>query len=333
MKVGGKLLATLGVATGLVVPATANAAVSAKITDDAGNPAQLAEGAPPTLRNMDVKAFVNSSDGKGFSAAVTGPDGQPAGSALGCGSPGNESTRYVDYHGNGTYTLTITTYTDTDCSTGSKSYTYTWNVGASVGLAQPAGAMLTRQANSFSTITQLIGFTGNPGASIYEIKYELNGAVQADGSLGGVPKDAFVDSTTGKVSMIESTPGTYVMVARARNGDYATPWSAPVTIHLIAPFDFSSLTFPDARGPSYQARGTLGSISSGKVSMAYAKGKRGRHFHGLGSAKLSSKGVFKRRFRLSHTGWYRLRFKFAGSSTVSGGTIYVVVHITRRIVG
>ena len=38
------------------VPATANAAISATVTGDDGNPAQLTEGAPLALRNMDVQA-------------------------------------------------------------------------------------------------------------------------------------------------------------------------------------------------------------------------------------------------------------------------------------
>jgi hypothetical protein len=311
--------------------------VTASVTGDGGSPVPLTAGTPLALRNMDVKALSHVDDAastRSFTAAVSGPGGA-ASTTSPCWISKYEpdDTRYVDYHGNGTYTLTITTYTNTDCSTGATTATYTWNVGASVALAPPGGAMLTRQPNSSSTIQQLIGFAGNPGASIYEIKYELNGAVQPDGSLGGVPKDSFVDSTSGKVSVFESTPGTYVMVARAKSGDYYTPWSAPISFHLIAPFDFTSLTFPDSRGPSYKARATLGNVGSGKVSMAYAKGKKGRHFHGLGSAKLSSKGTFTRRFTLRHTGWYRLRFKYGGSSTVAGGTIYVVVHITRRIVG
>src|SRR5262245_30237715 len=100
MKVGGKLLATLGVATGLVVPATADAAIFAKVADDAGNPAQLAEGSPIGLTTMDTRALVNADEGKGFSSSVTGPDGQPTGISVGCGTPGTERTNYVDYHGN-----------------------------------------------------------------------------------------------------------------------------------------------------------------------------------------------------------------------------------------
>src|SRR3954471_1001498 len=68
MKSGGKLLAAALVAAGLLVPATASATPSAKVTDDAGNPVALTPGAPPALRKMDVQAFgnVETTDGLGF---------------------------------------------------------------------------------------------------------------------------------------------------------------------------------------------------------------------------------------------------------------------------
>ena len=51
-----------------------------------------------------------------------------------------------------------------------------------------------------------------------------------------------------------------------------------------------------------------GVIPAGKVTVAVAKGKKGRRFRTLGKAKVSSKGVFKLRFRLTKTGYYRLRY-------------------------
>ena len=165
MKVGGKLLATAVVATGLVVPATANATVLAKITDDAGTPVALAEGAPPSLRNMDVRYYVNTDEGVSFSATVLGPDGLPTGVGITCGSKGVESNRSTDYHGNGVYTLQVTVYSDIPCAKPTRTVSYTWNVAAGVAIAPPAPTMLTRQPNSFSTITQQFNFTPNPGAT------------------------------------------------------------------------------------------------------------------------------------------------------------------------
>ena len=42
------------VAAGLFAPASANAAVSATITGDDGQPVPMTVGAPPTIRNMNV---------------------------------------------------------------------------------------------------------------------------------------------------------------------------------------------------------------------------------------------------------------------------------------
>src|SRR3954452_15352270 len=80
MKSGGRFLAAAVVATVLCVPATANAAVTASVTGDDGNPAALTPGAPLAIRNMDVKAIghVDPADAKGFILSVIGPDGVAA---------------------------------------------------------------------------------------------------------------------------------------------------------------------------------------------------------------------------------------------------------------
>jgi hypothetical protein len=335
MKVGGKLAAALVVATGLIVPATANAAISAKVTDDAGNPVQLAPGAPPALKSMDVRALVNASEGKGFSSSVIGPDNQPTGISVGCGLPGTERTNYVDYHGNGTYTLTVTTYSDTCGGKVLSTASYAWTVTAGVAIAPPAPTMMTRAANSFSTNQQHFNFAGNPGASGYEIKYAKGAVVNPDGSLNSPAlKDGFFNSTTGQVDLIGARePGAYTIVARARNGQYYSPWSAPATFNLIAPFDLSARSFPDSRGPSYQVRATVGepTAAGSRVTVAVAKGKKGKRFRTLGKAKINSKGIFRLRFRLAR-GTYRVRYSFRGNATVARGTVYEVIRI-RRVIG
>jgi len=334
MKVGGRTLATLTVAIGLLMPATADAAISAKVTDDAGNPAPLAEGTPSSIRNMDVQIFVNTDEGKGFSAKVIGPDGLPTGIGVTCGLPGSESARYVDYHGNGLYTLTVTSYSDS-CTKPLRTATYTWTVAAGVQIAPPAPTLLTRQANSFSTITQQFNCVPNPGASGYEIKYAKGAAVNPDGSLNSPAiKDGFFNTTTGKVELIGARePGTYTIVARARAFGNYTAWTPPVNFNLIAPFDISSRSFPDSRGPSYQVRATLGdAVAAGsRVTVAVAKGKKGKRFRTLGKPKINSKGQITLRFRLSR-GTYRMRYSFKGNSVMARGTIYETIRI-KRVIG
>ena len=60
------------------MPATANAAVSATVTGDDGNPAALTAGAPPAIRNMDVQAAVqvDAADAKSCNGKVTDPTGR-----------------------------------------------------------------------------------------------------------------------------------------------------------------------------------------------------------------------------------------------------------------
>jgi hypothetical protein len=338
MNAGMKLLVAAGAAMVCAVGApAAQAAVTGSVIGDGGTPVALAaNGAPAAIRNMDVQALSHvddAADSRSFKAVVTDPSGVGASTASPCWWTRaiTDDKRFVDYHGNGTYKLTLTTYTDQDCTAGAKTYVYSWTVAAGVSLGQPGGALLTRQPNSFSTITQAIDFAGNVGAGHYDIKYALGGVLAPDGSISGPVKDAFVDSTTGKVQFNERTPGTYLMVARAVAGSYASPWSPPVTIRLIAPFDLSSRSFPDSIGPSYQVRGILGEESAGgRVTVSAAKGKKGGHYRTLGKPKVNSKGVFKLRFRLKKLGWYRLRYSYKGSSTVAAGRVTEKVKITRR---
>jgi hypothetical protein len=334
---GRKLLATLVAATALYAPTTANAAVSATVTGDDANPVALTAGAPLAIRNMYAQAtgHVDLADAKSFIAKVVGPDGVAAATDSPCWDTRytNDTKRFVDYRGNGAYTLTLTLFSDANCTAGGTVISYGWTVNASVAISPPAPVMLTRAANSFSTITQQFNFAGNPGASGYEIKFAKGAVVQPDGSLSSPAlKDGYVNNATGKVELIGARePGTYTIVARAKYGSYYSPWTAPVNFNLIAPFDLSSRSFPDSRGPSYQVRAIVGEPSAGgRVTVAAAKGKKGKKFRTLGKGKVNSKGVFKVRFRLSR-GTYRVRYSFKGSGTVAKGTVYEVIKITRRL--
>jgi hypothetical protein len=335
MKAGGKLLATAIVAAGLCAPATANAAVTATLTGDDGQPAPLTAGAPPTIRNMSASAAVQVPAGtaKSWKWVATDPTGVAATTESCWNSLAEDSSR-VNYRGNGAYTLTVTTYTATNCASGAQApIVFSWNVAASVVVGQPAGPLMTRPANTSVTSTHLLDFSGNPGATNYEIRFAKGGVIGPDGAISGPSTTAIVDSATGKIRFWNfDGPGQYVMVARAQSGDYYTAWSPAVAVTLIAPFDLSSVSFPDSRGPSYQVRGIVREKSAGsRVTIAVAKGKKGKRFRTLGKAKVNSQGVFKLRFRLSR-GTYRVRYSFRGTSTVARGTVYEVITI-RRVLG
>jgi hypothetical protein len=337
MKSGGRILAAAAVAMGLFAPATANAAVTVTLTGDDGQPAPLAAGTPTTIRNMLASSAVQvTTDAtvKSWKYTVTAPDGGESVSGLCWSSPINDDER-VAYRSNGTYTLTIQTYTATGCGTGARPpMVYTWNVAASVAIGQPPGPLMTRPANTSVTNTHLIDFSGNVGAQNYEIRFAKGGVLAPDGSISGPSTTAIVDSATGKIRFWNfDGPGQYMMVARAQSGDYFTAWSPPVTVTLIAPFDLSSVSFPDSRGPSYQVRGIVreASAAGSRVTIAVAKGEKGKRFRTLGKAKVNSKGVFKLRFRLSR-GTYRVRYSFKGTAAVARGTVYEVIRV-RRVLG
>ena len=128
-------------------------------------------------------------------------------------------------------------------------------------------------------------------------------------------------------------PGTYTAVARAKIGDFATPWSAPVQLQLQLPFDILTGSFTDRRGPSYKMRTTLRdpAASGSRVTIAIAKGKNGKRFRTVGKPKVNSKGQFSVRFSVRKLGWYRVRYSFKGNGNVAAGTSYAQVRFRRVI--
>ena len=145
----------------------------------------------------------------------------------------------------------------------------------------------------------------------------------ADGSLAALNvQDAFLDRATGQVQIIGARdPGTYTAVARAKIGDFATPWSAPVQLQLQQPFDILTGSFTDRRGPSYQLRTTMRDavLRGSRVTVSLAKGKNGKRFRTIGKAKVNSKGQFKVRFTVRKLGWYRVRYSFKGKRASPAG--------------
>lgn len=337
MKVGGRILAAITVACGLIAPASANAAPTVTVTGDDGNPVALTAGTPGALRNINVQVnvAVPAPDAKSWKWAATGPAGTTATSISTdyCWTSIRQDSGRIVFQGNGAYTLTLQTFATDKCTGTPTNTTYSWNVAASVGLAQPAGALLLRPANSLTSNTHLIPLAGNPGSSYYEIRYAKGGVVGPDGAIAGPSNSASFDEATGQVKFTPyDGPGAYVMVARGVYGTAATAWSAPITLNVIAPFDMTAVSFPDSRGPSYQMRGTVRekAIAGSRVTIAVAKGKKGKKFKTLGKAKVNSQGVFKLRFRLAR-GTYRVRYSFSGNSVVAKGTQYGTMTIRRVI--
>ena len=123
-----------------------------------------------------------------------------------------------------------------------------------------------------------------------------------------------------------------MIVARVQKGAFFTPWSAPVFVAAVAPFDLVRTSFPDARGPRYKVRGQIRELAArGKVTVSIASGRKKGKFHRVGKAKINSKGRFTKRFKVRRTGVYRLRYSYKGSSLVAAGRVTERVRIRRRI--
>lgn len=318
--------------------AAAHAAATVTVTGDDGNPLALAQGAPASIRNMSPSVGVGFADKNGyFSLSVTGPDGVAVANPLNCFL--NDSfTRYVDFRGNGNYTITVANYAkaDTTCKTPTSTETYVFAINSSTSVGAPPGPFLRRAANSYTSNTLSLPVALNPGATGYDVQYAAGAVLAPDGSISGPSSSGYVNSQTGMLDLTFPAPGTYTIVARAKNGQYGSAWSAPVTVQVLVPFDLLSVTFPDSIGPKYTLRGSLRENTiRGKVSIAMAR--RGAHnrygrYASIGSATITSKGTFTKSFKQRRTGYYRVRISFKGSAIAPKTTIYGRVHITRRVV-
>jgi hypothetical protein len=307
------------------------------VTGDDGNPVQINTAAPTALRNMDVVAAitVGESEAAYYMSQVVGPDGIAASSSSSCRNTefGPTWTNYADYRGNGTYAVVVRFFTTSACTTATRTHRFLYAINAGTAITPPAGTVLTRAPNSFSTITHKVPITLNPGASTYEIRYARGGVIGPDGAISGPSAEAFLDRTTGLADARFTEPGPYVMVARVKQDDYYTAWSAPISFTVKAPFDLQTVTFPDSRGPRYKLRVQLrDKYATGRVVVRVAKGRKGGKFRRLGrSSKIGRNGRFTLRFKLRRTGVYRLRYTYKGSALVTPGKVTQRVRIRRRV--
>jgi hypothetical protein len=176
----------------------------------------------------------------------------------------------------------------------------------------------------------------NPGALTHDLRVARGGVLAPDGSISGPSQEVFADTTTGTAAVRLDAPGTYLMVGRATGytgaaGQFFSPWSAPITIRALAPFDFSGApTCTDCRGPRYKLRGRLREKSaSGKVTIKLARGNKGGKFRSIGKAKIRN-GKFTKKFTLHKPGTYRAKYVYKGNATVAPGTVTTKFRITRR---
>ena len=87
----------------------------------------------------------------------------------------------------------------------------------------------------------------------YEIRYARGGVAGPDGAISGPSAETFVSRTTGLADFRFDKPGRWLIVARAKSGIFFTPWSAPVNVNAIAPFDLELRPVPRRPRPELQA--------------------------------------------------------------------------------
>jgi hypothetical protein len=329
--------ATLAIAA--VAPGAAEAA-TVTVTGDDGNPVTINPAAPPTIRNMDVEAVTTATvaaDGPRYRTQVLGPDGVPVATPSPCLNPSATTTwrSFAAYRGNGVYRVVVQRFSDTACARLTRTAEHPYSISASVAIGQPQNWLLSREPNAFGSITHEFAFAPNPGATLYEVRYARGGVIGADGAISGPSQEGFVDTTTNRVPLRFDAPGDWVIVARAKAGDYFTPWSAAVRVRVKGPFDLQSVTFPDRRGPRYSLRGAVRERAAAgrRVTIAIARGSKGGKFRRLGKAKIRRNGTFKLRFTVRRTGRYRLRYTFPGTGLVArGAVIQRGIRISRRLI-
>jgi hypothetical protein len=306
--------------------ATAGAA-SVNVTGDDDAPLGIAPGTTAVIRTMDPTVQIQSPGW--FTASIAAADGSVIDS-VGCSI--SSRTRFPEYRGNQTYTVSVTEFTDFRCDTPTGSAQFAYRINAGVTLPPPpARPHLTRRAGSFSSRPLFLSITPNPNSST-EIIYARNATVAADGSLRGTLRRAYLNTDTNRAELTFPVPGTYTVVARATRGTANSPWSAPMRIRTVGPFDLRTVSFIDSTGPSYALRAsvreTLARGGLVRISIAGSSGA----FRSIGSARVARNGSFSHRFTQNSAGVYRIRYAFAGNTFVVRGQEIERIRIYRRVV-
>jgi hypothetical protein len=339
------LVAAPLLAAALAFPAAANA-VSVTVTDDAGQPTPLTEGSAFSMRNMaPVIAPTFAADEKRFSLTVTDPAGKVQVSSVSCGDTANsDATREVTYEGNGTYTLKFDTFAnpdDTGCEQAPKTQTFTFTINASTTLTPPATTLLYR--------TSGLGYEEppfkhdmNPGAIGYTLHFGFNASVGPDGDLigdfkrkedYGIVNDG--GPPNGQFDVDFQRAGIVSVIARPETLQSSGPWSAPITLTVVSPFDWAdSPGLKDSRGPKYSIAGMVSEpLATGTpITLSMAKGKKGK-FKKVSTVKIGADRGFLFKFKAKGKGSWRVRYAYSGSKFMTAGVWSAKFTVKKRSVG
>lgn len=321
------LAAAVSAVAVLLLPAAAGAA-TVTVTNDAGQPTQLTEGSPLQIRHMaPVVAPTFSASDKRYTLVITGPDGNSAGVDAVCTSADGGVPQNIVYAGNGAYAVRLVTYDDANdiyCAGNATTQNFTFVIAASVTLTGPASPLLYRDPGGGAkdlTFTYDI----NPGVGTYRFAWAYDATFGANGAIvGDYPKDDYGERggglPDGKLDDLRfPRAGNVSVVATAQAGNGTSPYSAPVTLKLVGPFDWSETPgFTGGRGRTHVigAQVSEPGVVGKKVSVLLAK--RSGKFKPFVSKTIPS--TRKLSFKVKKPrGKYRLKYVFAGAEFVAPG--------------
>ena len=329
MRTRSSLAAVASAASLLALPAAASA-VSVTVTDDAGQPAALTEGSALPIRNMSpVIAPTFGASEKRYTLDMSDPAGKSDPLNVRCAKTADtDPTRAVTYTGNGTYTLKFTTFPNEDdvyCEQGAQTQTFAFTVNALTRLTPPATTLLYR-SSGLGFKDPVFTYELNPGAQSYRLVYAYSAILSPSNEIIGEYKsDDYREigvgtPPTGSVAVNFKHAGVVTMVARATGPSGESPFSAPIVLTIVSPFDFGDTPgLRDAKGPRYSAGGKVSEpLAAGSVlSMHMAKGK-GR-FKKVATSRIAADGGFLFKFKQKRKGSYRVRYQYAGSRFMTAG--------------
>jgi hypothetical protein len=197
-------------------------------------------------------------------------------------------------------------------------------------LVAPVRRFTLRAVGSATRRTLVVPINADPGSQTREVRYAINAKLATDGSIRGRTLRAHYLNR--KATFSFPGPGTYTVVARDSADGHATPWSAPVRIRVVTPFDIASLTYPDSTGPRFRLLGRVRDpATTGTVGVALAMGNG--VFTPLGRARINGNGEFGATFTATIAGTYHLRFTYRGNKLVTRGKLIRTFRVGTAIIG
>jgi hypothetical protein len=325
----------LVVAVALLAPATLPASASAlavTVTGDDGNPLAVDPAAPPSIRTLRPAVGVTGDAGGHYSVAFTDPAGKAAAAAVACQDGAVLSNVQLPFRGNGRYTVAVTTFAagDTGCTLPLGSAAgFAFTIAGRVSLGSVPRFVMRDPGHPGRIKPLALPVDANPGSQTREVRFAVNAKLRRDGSIRG--RSIRAPFKAGSASLRFPAPGDYTVVARDSADGLATPWSAPARIHVVTPFDLTSLRYTDTSGPVFRvlARAIPGTTGAVRVALA----RRNGAFQRLGRARVDGAGAFGARFTVRTAGAYRLRFSYRGNDLVTRGAVVRGFRVGTAIIG